>query len=193
MCTPAIAVGASQAIMGAVSSIAGYSAEKQAAKESERVFQQERTNALRGQDVATEQAQLQLKSEFDKSGQQAEQLLVTRLQAQGSTLAAGKAGQSIGGLLTDAQRVEGKDLATLGQNLAYAQQDYLFQANSIFTSTKSAINQAAAQRKAGPSAGGLILGIGQAGISGVTTAVSLGSGSNEDKGWNKNFFVKKTG
>jgi hypothetical protein len=179
--------------MGAVSSIAGYSAEKQAAKESERVFQQERTNALRGQDVATEQAQLQLKSEFDKSGQQAEQLLVTRLQAQGSTLAAGKAGQSIGGLLTDAQRVEGKDLATLGQNLAYAQQDYLFQANSIFTSTKSAINQAAAQRKAMPSAGGLILGIGQAGISGVTTAVTLGAGSEPGKGWNKNFIPKKTG
>ena len=192
MCTPAIAVGASQAIMGAVSSIAGYSAEKQAAKESERVFQQERTNALRGQDVATEQAQLQLKSEFDKSGQQAEQLLVTRLQAQGSTLAAGKAGQSIGGLLTDAQRVEGKDLATLGQNLAYAQQDYLFQANSIFTSTKSAINQAAAQRKAGPSAGGLILGIGNAALSGVSTAASLGSGSGKGEGWNKSFIPKKT-
>jgi len=195
MCTPAIAVGVASGLMGAVSSIAGYSAEKRAAKESERVFQQERTNALRGQDVATEQAQLQLKSEFDKSGQQAEQLLVTRLQAQGSTLAAGKAGQSIGGLLTDAQRVEGKDLATLGQNLAYAQQDYLFQANSIFTSTKSAINQAAAQRKAGPSAGGLILGIGQSVLGGVTTGASLSASSNPTgdtpgKGWNKNFFKK---
>ena len=190
MCTPAIAVGAAQGLMGAVSSIAGYSAEKQAAKESERVYQQDRTNALRGQDVATEQAQLQLKGEYDKSAQQAEQLLVTRLQAQGSTLAAGKAGQSVGGLLTDAQRVEGKDLATLGQNLAYAQQDYLFQANSIFTSTKSAINQAAAQRKAGPSAGGLILGIGQSVLSGVSTGASLASNSGKGEGWNKNFFKK---
>jgi hypothetical protein len=158
--------------MGAVSSIAGYSAERQAARASEQVYQRDRANAIAAQDVATQQAQLKLKGEYDKSAQQAEQLLVTRLQAQGSTLAAGKAGQSVGGLLTDAQRVEGKDLATLGQNLAYAQQDYLFDANSIFTSTKSAINQAASQRKGMPSAGGLILGIGQAGISGVTTAVS---------------------
>ena len=190
MCTPAIAVGVAQGLMGAVSSIAGYSAERQAAKASEKVYQQDRANAIAAQDVATQQAQLKLKGVYDKSAQQAEQLLVTRLQAQGSTLAAGKAGQSVGGLLTDAQRVEGKDLATLGQNLAYAQQDYLFEANSIFTSTKSAINQAAAQRKAKPSAGGLILGLGQAGISGVTTAVSLGSGSGKGEGWNKNFFKK---
>ena len=190
MCTPAIAVGVASGLMGAVSSIAGYSAERQAARVSEQVYQRDRANAIAAQDVATQQAQLKLKGEYDKSAQQAEQLLVTRLQAQGSTLAAGKAGQSVGGLLTDAQRVEGKDLATLGQNLAYAQQDYLFEANSIFTSTKSAINQAAAQRKAGPSAGGLILGIGQAGISGVTTAQSLGSGG-KDSAWNKNFFKKR--
>lgn len=190
MCTPAIAVGVASGLMGAVSSIAGYSAERQAARVSEQVYQRDRANAIAAQDVATQQAQLKLKGEYDKSAQQAEQLLVTRLQAQGSTLAAGKAGQSVGGLLTDAQRVEGKDLATLGQNLAYAQQDYLFDVNSIFTSTKSAINQAAAQRKAKPSAGGLILGIGQAGLSGVTTAASLGSGSGKGEGWNKNFFKK---
>jgi hypothetical protein len=190
MCTPAIAIGAAQAIMGAVSSIAGYSAERQAAKASEQVYQRDRANAIAAQDVATQQAQLKLKGEYDKSAQQAEQLLVTRLQAQGSTLAAGKAGQSVGGLLTDAQRVEGKDLATLGQNLAYAQQDYLFDANSIFTSTKSAINQAAAQRKAGPSAGGLILGIGQSVLSGVSTGASLASNSKGGEGWNKNFFKK---
>ena len=192
MCTPAIAVGVASGLMGAVSSIAGYSAERQAARESERVYQRDRANILEGQNVAQQQRQLQLKGEFDKSTQQAEQLLVTRLQAQGSTLAAGRAGQSIGGLLTDAQRVEGKDLATLGMNLASAREDYLFDVNSIFTSTKSAINQAASQRKGMPSVGGLILGIGQAGISGVTTAVSLGSGSGEGKGWNTNFF-KKTG
>lgn len=190
MCTPAIAIGAAQAVMGAVSSIAGYSAERQAAKASEQVYQRDRANAIAAQDVATQQAQLKLKGEYDKSAQQAEQLLVTRLQAQGSTLAAGKAGQSVGGLLTDAQRVEGKDLATLGQNLAYAQQDYLFDANSIFTSTKSAINQAAAQRKAGPSAGGLILGIGQSVLSGVSTGASLASNSIGNEGWNKNFFKK---
>jgi hypothetical protein len=176
--------------MGAVSSIAGYSAERQAARASEKVYQQERANAIATQDIATQQAQLKLKGEHDKSAQQAEQLLVTRLQAQGSTLAAGRAGQSIGGLLTDAQRVEGKDLATLGMNLASAQQDYLFEANSIFTSTKSAINQAAAQRKAMPSTGGLLLGIGQAGLSGVDTFASLSSKGGD---WNKNFFAKKKG
>jgi len=191
MCTPAIAVGASQAIMGAVSSIAGYSAERQAARASEQVYQRDRTNALRAQDVATEQAQSKLNSVAAKASQDAEQLLVTRLQAQGSTLAAGRAGGSIGGLLTDAQRVEGKDLATLGMNLASARQDYLFEADSIFTSTKSTINQAAAQRKAGPSASGLILGIGQSVLSGVSTGASLGSGG-KDSAWNKNFF-KKTG
>jgi hypothetical protein len=178
--------------MGAVSSIAGYSAERQAARVSEQVYQRDRANAIAAQDVATQQAQLKLKGEYDKSAQQAEQLLVTRLQAQGSTLAAGKAGQSVGGLLTDAQRVEGKDLATLGQNLAYAQQDYLFEANSIFTSTKSAINQAAAQRKAKPSAGGLILGIGQSVLSGVSTGASLASNSGKGVGWNTNFIPKTT-
>ena len=174
--------------MGAVSSIAGYSAERQAARASEQVYQRERANALRAQDVATEQAQSKLNSTAAKASQDAEQLLVTRLQAQGSTLASGRAGGSVGGLLTDAQRVEGKDLATLGMNLASARQDYLFEANSIFTSTKSAINQAAAQRKAGPSAGGLILGIGQAALSGVSTGASLASNSKGGEGWNKNFF-----
>jgi hypothetical protein len=191
MCTPALAVGIASGLMGAVSSIAGYSAERQAARASEQVYQRDRANALRAQDIATEQAQSKLNSTAAKASQDAEQLLVTRLQAQGSILASGRSGGSVYGLLTDAQRVEGKDLATLGMNLASARQDYLFEANSIFTSTKSAINQAAAQRKAGPSAGGLILGIGQAGISGVTTAQSLGSGG-KDSAWNKNFF-KKTG
>ena len=188
MCTPAIAIGASQAIMGAVSSIAGYSAERQAARASEQVYQRDRANALRAQDIATEQAQSKLNSVAAKASQDAEQLLVTRLQAQGSVLASGRSGGSVYGLLTDAQRVEGKDLATLGMNLASARQDYLFEANSIFTSTKSAINQAAAQRKAGPSAGGLILGIGQSVLSGVSTGASLASNSKGGEGWNKNFF-----
>jgi hypothetical protein len=96
-----------------------------------------------------------------------------RLQAQGTTLAAGRAGQSVGGLLTDAQRTEGKDLATLGMNLGYAQQDYGWDVANIFSQHKTANIQAASQRKAMPSAGGLVLGLGQAVLGGVSAGLSL--------------------
>jgi hypothetical protein len=62
-------------------------------------------------------------------------------------------GQSIGGLLADAERVEGKDLGALGMNLAYAQQDYFFGMENIYTQQKTANIQAASQRTAKPSAG----------------------------------------
>jgi hypothetical protein len=98
-----------------------------------------------------------MKGEMEKASQQAEQGLVRRLQAQGTTLAAGRSGQSIGGLLADAERVEGKDLGALGMNLAYAQQDYFFGMENIYTQQKSANISAASQRVAAPSAGGLVL------------------------------------
>jgi hypothetical protein len=98
-----------------------------------------------------------MKGEMEKASQQAEQGLVRRLQAQGTTLAAGRAGQSVGGLLADAERVEGKDLGALGMNLAYAQQDYFFGMESIYTQQKTANISAASQRIAAPSAGGLLL------------------------------------
>ena len=173
MCDPAIGLGIATAVMGAVQSIAGYSAERAAARESERAYQEQRQLNAQAANRAYQQSQAKLKGEFDQASQKAEQLLVQRLQAQGSTLAAGRAGQSVGGLLTDAQRTEGKDLATLGMNLGYAQQDYGWDVANIFSQHKTANIQAASQRKAKPSAGGLVLGLGQAVLGGVSAGLSL--------------------
>ena len=119
-----------------------------------------------------------MKGEMEKASQQAEQGLVKRLQAQGTTLAAGRTGQSIGGLLADAERVEGKDLGALGMNLAYAQQDLYFNLESNFLSAKSTINQAASQRKAKPSGAGLALGLAGAAMSGVNAYTGAGGDFN---------------
>jgi hypothetical protein len=172
MCEP-ISIGIATAAMGALQSIAGYSAESQAARESERAYQEQRQLNAEAANRGYQQAQARLKGSYDQAAQQAEQLLVTRLQAQGSTLAAGRSGQSIGGLLTDAQRTEGKDIATLGMNLATDQGDYNWTVNDLYTSQKNANIQAAAQRKAKPSTGGLLLGIGGAVLSGVSAGMAL--------------------
>ena len=173
MCDPAIGLGIATAVMGAVQSIAGYSSERAAARESERAYQEQRNLNAQAANRSYQQSQAKLKGEFDQASQKAEELLVQRLQTQGTTLAAGRAGQSIGGLLTDAQRTEGKDLATLGMNLGYAQQDYSWNVLNVFEQHKSANIQAAAQRKAKPSAGGLVLGLGQAVLGGVSAGFSL--------------------
>ena len=172
MCEP-ISIGIATAAMGALQSIAGYSAESRAARESERAYQEQRQLNAQAADRGYQQAQAKLKGSYDQASQKAEELLVQRLQTQGTTLAAGRAGQSIGGLLTDAQRTEGKDLATLGMNLGYAQQDYSWNVLNVFEQHKSANIQAAAQRKAKPSAGGLVLGLGQAVLGGVSAGFSL--------------------
>jgi hypothetical protein len=173
MCDPAIGLGIATAVMGAVQSIAGYSAERAAARESERAYHDQRNLNAQAANRSYQQSQAQLKGEYDQASQKAEQLLVQRLQAQGTTLAAGRSGQSIGGLLTDAQRTEGRDLATLGMNLGYAQQDYSWNVLNVFEQHKSANIQAAAQRKAKPSTGGLLLGLGGAVLSGVSAGMSL--------------------
>jgi hypothetical protein len=172
--------------MGAVQSIGSYSAERAAARESERAYQEQRQLNAEAANRGYQQAQARLKGSYDQAAQRSEQLLVQRLQAQGSTLAAGRSGQSIGGLLTDAQRTEGKDLATLGMNLATDQGDYNWTINDIYTSQKSANIQAASQRKGMPSAGGLLLGLGGAAMSGVSAGFSLmapdaGGGKNQPK------------
>jgi hypothetical protein len=172
MCEP-ISIGIATAAMGALQSIAGYSAESRAARESERAYQEQRQLNAQAADRGYQQAQAKLKGSYDQASQKAEELLVQRLQTQGTTLAAGRAGQSIGGLLTDAQRTEGKDLATLGMNLATDQGDYNWTVNDLYASHKAANIQAAAQRKAKPSTGGLILGLGSAALSGVSAGLAL--------------------
>jgi hypothetical protein len=73
-------------------------------------------------------------------------------------MASGRTGQSVGALLTDAQRVEGRDLGTIGLNLAYAQQNYGFGMERYLPATETGNIQAASQRTAQPSVGGLVLG-----------------------------------
>jgi hypothetical protein len=177
-------------MMGAVSSIAGYSAERAAARESERAYQEQRNLNAQAANRSYQQSQAQLKGEFDQASQKAEQLLVQRLQAQGAILSAGRSGQSIGGLLNDAQRTEGKDLATLGMNLGYAQQDYTWNVLSVFEQHKSANIQAASQRKSSPSVGGLLLGLGGAALNGVSTGASLSASSAGSTGWNQPLLKK---
>jgi hypothetical protein len=172
MCFPA-AIGIATGLMGAVQSIAGYQAESQAAKASERAYQQQRTLNQEAANRAYQQTQLKMKGEMEKASQQAEQGLVRRLQAQGSTLAAGRAGQGVTGLLADAERVEGRDLGSLGMNLAYAQQDYFFGMENIYQQQNTANIQAASQRLAKPSAGGLALGLAGSALSGVQAGMAL--------------------
>ena len=173
MCNPAIAIGLATGLMGAVQSIAGYQAESQAASASERAYQETRNAALQRRNTEDQKAQLKLKGENEKASQDAERGLIRRLQAQGTTLAAGRTGQSIGGLLADAERVEGKDLGALGMNLAYAQQDYFFGMENIYTQQKTANISAASRRVAAPSAGGLVLGLAGSALSGVQAGMAL--------------------
>jgi hypothetical protein len=182
MCNPAIAIGLATGLMGAVQSIAGFQAQSQAARASEQAYQQQRNLNQEAANRAYQQTQLKMKGEMEKASQQAEKGLISRLQAQGTTLAAGRSGQSIGGLLADAERVEGKDLGALGMNLAYAQQDYFFGMENIYQQQNTANISAASKRIAAPSAGGLALGIAGAGLSGVQAGLALkapaaGSGS----------------
>jgi len=169
----AITLGIGTALMGAVSSIAGYQAESAQARASQQNYEEQRRLNAEAANVGYQKAQARLKGSYDQASQQAEQLLVQRLQAQGSTLAAGRSGQSVSTLLTDAQRTEGRDLATLGMNLATDQGDYNWTVNDLYTSQKNANIQAAAQRKAKPSTGGLLMGIGGAALSGVSAGLAL--------------------
>lgn len=172
MCDPVV-IGIATGLMSAVQSIAGYQAQSQAAAASQRAYQQQRNLNQEAANRAYQQQQLKMKGEMEKASQQAEQGLVKRLQAQGGVLASGRTGQSIGGLLADAERVEGKDLGALGMNLAYAQQDYFFGMESIYNQQKSANMSAASQRLAKPSGAGLALGLIGAGISGYSAYSSL--------------------
>jgi len=173
MCIPAVAIGIATGLLSAVQSIAGYQAQSEAAKASERAYQEQRNLNQEAANRAYQQTQLKMKGELEQASQQAEQGLVRRLQAQGTTLAAGRSGQSVGGLLTDAERVEGKDLGALGMNLAYAQQDYFFGMENIYQQQKSANVSAASQRIAKPSGAGLALGLAGSALSGYSTYSSL--------------------
>jgi len=167
--TWSVALGIASAGMGAVSSIASYQTQSQAASASEQAYQQQRDLNQQAANRGYQQQQLKFKGEFDQATQKAEELLTKRLQAQGNIMASGRTGQSVGALLTDAQRTEGRDLGTIGLNLAYAQQDYGFGMENIFQQQQVGNVSAASQRTSQPSVGGLVLGLGQAGLEGAST------------------------
>lgn len=173
MCTPAIAIGIASFGLSAVGSIAQYQAQSQAAAASERAYQEQRNLNQEAANRAYQQSQLKLKAEMEQASQKSEQLLTQRLQAQGTVLASGRTGQSIGSLLADAQRVEGKDLGALGMNLAYANQDFMFNLQDIYQQQQSANVSAASQRIAGPSGAGLALGIAGGALEGFKDYASL--------------------
>jgi hypothetical protein len=185
--TWSVALGIASAGMGAVSSIASYQAQSQAATASEQAYQQQRDLNQQAANRAYQQTQLKFKGERDQATQKAEELLTKRLQAQGNIMASGRTGQSVGALLTDAQRVEGRDLGTLGLNLAYAQQDYGFGMENIFQQQQAGNVSAASQRTSQPSVGSLVLGLGEAGLEGASTYAKF----NADSAFKSKIFKGK--
>jgi hypothetical protein len=95
--------------------------------------------------------QLKLASERKQAAVNAQELFVQKMQAQGQILATGRAGQGIGLLVSDAERVYGRDLAMLGTNLGYATDETMMGLESIFMDQQSADLRAASARMLEPS------------------------------------------
>jgi hypothetical protein len=126
--------------------------------------------------------QSKLQAEYAQAAQKAQERTIQSLQQQGLVMATGRSGQSIGLLLADAERTADRDMAVLGQNLAYANQDYWIGAESIYNQQETANNMAASQRTIkpsspiampGPSGIGLVAGLGSSAIGGVSTYKEL--------------------
>jgi hypothetical protein len=155
-----------------------YAVNMRAYEASEQAYNQQIQMNREAANRAYEREQLKLKGDYDKAAQDAQSLLVQKMQAQGQVLASGRTGQSIGLLVNDAQREYGRDLANLGTNLGYATTESVFQMQDIFRQQSSADLQAASQRmlqptpgpgitKAPVSAGQLVAGIGGSVLQGV--------------------------
>ena len=200
MCTGiewAVVGALASAASTAVGSIASYSAQQQMAEyeyqnalrardyeyavnmrayqTSEQAYNQQLDLNRQAANRAYEREQLKLKGEYDKASQDAQDLLVAKMQAQGQALASGRTGQSIGLLVNDAQREYGRDLSNLGTNLGYATTESILGMEDIFQQQRSADLVAASNRMLQPtkglastkspvSAGTLVAGIGQAGL-----------------------------
>jgi hypothetical protein len=199
MCLPIIiAVGA--AVVGAVGSIAAYSQQQQevsyqnavaqqqylnqtaAYEQSERSYKEQISLNMAAANRAYVSEQGKLAAEFRKASEEAQKRSVTAIQQQGTVLASGRSGQSIGLLMADADRSYGRDFTMLGQNLAYANQDYFTGTESIFNQAQSQQNVAASQRMIaptspipmpGPSGVALVAGIGSSVMGGLSTYASL--------------------
>lgn len=194
MCLPAAVVGVITAVTSAVSTIASYSSQQAAVAQQNAVAQaqyqqqmaayQQSQNAYKQQiDLNAEAAnraytgeQQKLQYEYRKAALEASELLASSMRTQGTLLASGRTGQSIGVLANDADREYSRDLATMGLNLAYANQNYLTTAQGVQQQWESANNLAASNRmlkpqapimQSGPSPLGLIAGLGGAVIGGI--------------------------
>src|SRR5210317_845982 len=179
MCLPAAAVAIGQFVVGAVSSIAQYQQQQAAANYEEQVRQQQyqiqkqqaeyEYNLQMQQYDASQQAynqqieanaeaanrgyqreQLRLQEKKAEASQRAQDLLIEKLQSQGTVLSSGRTGKSIAILTSDAEREYGRDLANLGTNLGYATQSYGFNVQDIMAEAESANNIAASQRMIEP-------------------------------------------
>jgi len=182
MCLPVIA-GLATFAQNALGTIASYNQQQQeynaqmeAYRQSERVYaQQIRLNAeAANRGYVSEQQKLQ--GEFMKASQEAQGRLVQSLQAQGTVLASGRTGQSIGLLVSDAEREFGRDYANIAQNLAFARQDYGTGMESIYQNAKSANAVTASNRMlqpTAPSGTGLVTGLAGAALSGIGTFAAL--------------------
>jgi len=206
MCIPAgalaVVTAIGSAVAGSVQSIAAYTqaqqetnyanavaqrqyeAQQQAYRQSEQAYAEQvrlnREAANRG--YVSEQQKLQ--AEYRQAAEKAQQLSIQSLRQQGTILSSGRTGQSIGLLMADPEKQMGRDLATLGQNLGYAQQDYFTSTTGIFNELQSAQNVAQSNRMIqptapigapGPSALGLVGGIGGSIMGGVSSYASLKS------------------
>ena len=209
MCDPTIIIGAATAVMGSLQSIASYQQEQaqyayqkqvadvqyqsqmRAYEESQRAYQEQIRANEAAANRAYQQEQLKLKSEYDKAAQDAQQLMIAKLQQQGQVFASGRTGKSIALLASDAEREYGKDLANLGTNLGYAQTAYEFGMLDIESQARSANAQAASQRMVRPiepmmgpepSSAGMILGVGTSILGGVSAGMSLKAPSGFQEG-----------
>jgi hypothetical protein len=183
-----------------MSTIAGYAAQQQqtafANAQAEQRFQAEMAAYKQSETTFNEQIRLNAEAanrayvaeqqklgfEQQKAALEAHKSMITSMQAEGTVLASGRTGQSIGILANDATREYSRDLATLGMSLGYAYQDYYSGTESIFNQAQTSMNQAqsnrmlqptAPLRMPGPSSFGLIAGLAGAGLSGYSAFSSL--------------------
>ena len=157
----------------------------QAYRQSQRAYEEQINNNARAANRAYEAEQRKLQSAYSEASIQAQSRQIEMLQQQGAILASGRQGQSIGTLVNDAGRTYGRDLATLGMNLAYAQTDYFLGTENVFIDATSANNLAAANRMARPtkpSSIGLITGLAGAAIGGYQAYAGLKAPSSGSLG-----------
>jgi hypothetical protein len=185
MCAP-IVVGIITAVTSIVGSIASYSQQQQEVAYQNSVNQQRFQAELQAYERSVSATQEQyrlnaesanrayvseqnkLRAEYQRAVTEQQSLLTSSLQAQGTVLASGRTGQSVGLLMSDAERQYGRDLATLGLNLAWAENDYFNNVQGVFNEAQSQNNIVASNQMLkpnapipipGPSPLGLITGI----------------------------------